>query len=96
VDDADQGFVKGGSATGWHTAAEGHGGRLLWTRNNDRVRYNYNWARWYPHLTPGRYEVFVYIPERYSTTSSARYWVSHRDGSTLRRVGTTPVAPDRL
>jgi hypothetical protein len=86
VDDADQGFVKGGSATGWHTAAEGYGGRLTWTRNNDRVRYNYNWARWYPDLSPGRYEVFVYIPERYSTTSSARYWVSHRDGSTLRRV----------
>jgi len=86
VDDADQGFVKGGSTTGWHTAAEGYGGRLTWTRNNDRRRTNYNWARWYPDLAPVRYEVFVYIPERYTTTSNARYWVSHRDGYTLRRV----------
>ena len=86
VDDTDQGLVTGGSASGWHTAAEGYGGRLLWTRNGDRVRYNYNWARWYPNLLSGRYEVFVYIPERYTTTSSARYWVSHRDGFTLRRV----------
>jgi hypothetical protein len=86
VDDADQGFVKGGSTTGWHTADEGYGGRLTWTRNNDRARYNYNWARWYPDLSPGRYEVFAYIPERYTTTSRARYWVSHRDGLTPRIV----------
>jgi hypothetical protein len=44
------------------------------------------WARWYPDLAPGRYEVYVYIPERYSTTAHARYWVSHRVGLTLRRV----------
>jgi hypothetical protein len=86
VDDTDPGFTKGGSATGWRTVAEGYGGRLTWTRNNDRVRYNYNWARWYPDLAQGRYEVLVYIPERYTTTSSARYWVSHRDGLTLRVV----------
>ena len=86
VDDTDQGFVKGGSATGWRTAAEGYGGHLTWTWNNDRNRYNYNWARWYPDLAPGRYEVFAYVPERFTTTSSARYWVLHRDGSTLRRV----------
>ena len=86
VDDADQGFVKGGSTTGWHTAAEGYGGHLTWTRNNDYARDNYDWARWHPDLAPGRYEVFAYIPERYTTTSRARYWVSHRDGYTLRLV----------
>lgn len=86
VDDTDPGFVKGGSPTGWHIAYEGYGGRLLWTRNNDRVRPNYNWARWYPSLTPGRYEVFVFIPERYTTTARARYWVSHAGGFTLRIV----------
>jgi len=85
VDDTDQGFVKGGSMSGWHTAAEGYGGRLTWTRNNDQWRSNYNWARWYPDLAPRRYEVFVF-PERYTTTSRARYWVSHRDGYTLRLV----------
>lgn len=86
VDDADAGFVKGGSPTGWRTVPEGYNGRLIWTRNNDRTRPNYNWARWYPALTPGRYEVFVFIPERYSTTSRARYWISHADGFTLRVV----------
>jgi hypothetical protein len=86
VDDADPGFVKGEAASAWHTAAEGHGGRLLWTRNNDQVRPNYNWARWVPDLVPGRYEVLVYVPERYTTTSRARYWISHRNGYTLRVV----------
>ncbi len=86
VDDADPGFVKGGSSTGWRTAAEGYNGHLTWTQNNDRSRYNYNWARWYSELAARNYEVFVYIPDRYTTTSQARYWISHADGDTLRVV----------
>jgi len=86
VDDTDAGFVKGGTAAGWRTVPEGYGNRLTWTRNNDRVRWNYNWARWYPSLAPGRYEVFAYIPERYTTTSHARYWISHAGGYSLRIV----------
>ena len=65
---------------------EGYNGDLLWTKNNDRVRPNYNWARWYPGLKAGRYEVYVYIPHRYSTTAKARYWISHSGGLTLRVV----------
>jgi len=86
VDDKDAGFVKGGSRAGWHVANEGYNGRLYWTQNNDYARPNYNWARWYPKLTARRYEVFVYIPDRYTTTAKARYWVSHADGLTLRVV----------
>ncbi len=86
VDNGGSGFAKGGSPTGWHTANEGYGGSLLWTQNNDRIRSNYNWARWYPNLKSARYEVFVYIPHRYSTTAKARYWVSHAGGLTLRVV----------
>jgi hypothetical protein len=86
VEDGSADFTKGGSATGWRTAAEGHGGHLTWTQNNDWQRPNYNWARWYPKLAAGRYEVFVYIPDRYSTTGAARYWISHADGYTLRIV----------
>jgi hypothetical protein len=86
VDDTDAGFVKGGTASGWRSAAEGYGGHLTWTRNNDYVRPNYNWARWYPNLRAARYEVLVYIPDRYTTTSRARYWISHADGLTLRMV----------
>lgn len=86
VDDSSPEFVAGGSAGGWHTVGEGYNGQLHWTRNNDQVRYNYNWARWYPVLSAGRYEVFVYIPDRYTTTANARYWISHRDGYTVRAV----------
>ena len=86
VDDGDPGFVSGGSATGWRAAYEGYGGHLTWTRNNDWARPRYNWARWYPNLKPGRYEVFAFIPERYTTTSNARYWIAHADGYTLRAV----------
>lgn len=94
VDDTDAGFVKGGLATAWRVAYEGFGGRLTWTRNNDWKRPNYNWANWYPTLAPGRYEVFVYIPARYTTTSKARYWVSHAGGFTLRIVNQS-ANPDR-
>jgi hypothetical protein len=59
---------------------------MLWTKNNDYVRPNYNWARWYPSLGAGRYEVYVHIPANYATTTSARYWVSHRDGFTLKTL----------
>ena len=86
VDDRDGGFVKGGSAPGWRYVSEGYNGSLTWTRNNDYARYGYNWARWYPHLQARYYEVFVYIPFRYTTTSRARYWVRHANGYTLRVV----------
>jgi hypothetical protein len=86
VDDGDSEFVKHGLESAWHSAPEGQGGFLTWTKNNDRRRQNYNWARWFVDLVPGRYEVFVYIPERYTTTSAARYWVSHAGGYTLRIV----------
>lgn len=86
VDDKDAGFVRGGSPTGWRTANEGYNGRLYWTYNNDRVRANYNWARWYPTLNAGRYEVFVYIPDRYTTTANARYWVVASGRFNLRVV----------
>ena len=50
------------------------------------MRPNYNWARWHPNLKPGQYEVFVYIPERYTTTSQAIYRISHADGLAQRSV----------
>jgi hypothetical protein len=86
VDDSDPGFVQGGTSTYWHTAWYGQGGSLTWTKNNDRLRPRYNWARWYPGLQAGYYEVFVYIPEQYATTTNARYWISHHGGFTLRNV----------
>jgi hypothetical protein len=86
VDNLDAGFTRGGSPTGWNSAQEGYSGHLFWSRNNQKALAGYNWGRWYPNLNAGRYEVFVYIPERYTTTSQARYWVSHAGGFTLRVV----------
>jgi hypothetical protein len=86
VDNGGKGFVKGGAPSSWRSQSEGYDGDLLWTKNNDWTRPNYNWARWYPGLKADRYEVFVYIPRRFSTTANARYWISHRNGLTLRIV----------
>lgn len=86
VDNTSPGFVKGGTATSWRTVAGGYSGSMIWTKNNDYARKNYNWARWYPDLAPGRYEVFVNIPDQYATTTNARYWVRHADGYTLTRL----------
>ena len=86
VNETDAGFVNGGSATAWHSANAGYGNGMIWTKNNDIIRNNYNWGRWYPNLAAGRYEVFVYIPSNYATTTNARYWVAHRDGVTLKVV----------
>ncbi|MGC9468985.1 MAG: PA14 domain-containing protein [Anaerolineae bacterium] len=84
VDNSDPGFVRGGNLGSWRSVAEGYQGNLFWTFNNDHVRPDYNWARWFPTLEAGDYEVFVYIPERYTTTGQARYWVVHSGGYTLQ------------
>ena len=86
VDDRDAGFVKGGAATGWRFVPEGFNGTLTWTYNNYNAQPYYNWARWYPTLSAGNYEVYVHIPDRYSTTAKARYWISHSSGYTLKIV----------
>ena len=86
VDDRDTGFVKGGPASGWRYQSEGYNGNLTWTTNTYNAYATYNWGRWYPDLAARRYEVFVYIPERYTTTATARYWIRHADGYTLRVV----------
>lgn len=86
VDESDPGFVKGGAAGGWRVVNEGYDGRMLWTYNNYGVRYDYNWARWYPDLSSGYYEVSVFVPYRYTTTAQARYWVRHANGYKLRLV----------
>lgn len=86
IDNTSPGFVTGGTASSWRSATAGYNGGMIWTYNNDYARGNYNWARWYPTLNAGRYEVFVYIPSKNATATTARYWVSHRDGFTLKIV----------
>lgn len=86
LDDRDAGFIKGGPAAGWRYEKEGYNNTLTWTTNNYNANSNYNWGRWYPSLAARRYEVFVYIPHRFTTTGQARYWINHADGYTLRIV----------
>lgn len=86
VDNTSDGFVAGGTASSWRSVSGGYGGSFLWTYNNARATFGYNWGRWYPDLAPGRYEVYVYVPAQHATTRQARYWVSHADGFTLRLV----------
>ena len=86
IDNGDAGFVTGGFSSGWASSTAGFNGDMLWTENNDYARSGYNWARWYPSLTAGRYEVFVFIPAKNATTTAARYWVSHQNGFTLKVV----------
>lgn len=86
VDDMDSAFRRGGSQADWHTESQGYRGRLLWSRTNNRVQPNYNWGQWRPSLEPGRYEVFAYIPNEFTTTPQARYWIVHAGQARLRVV----------
>jgi PA14 domain len=91
VDNASPGFERGGRASSWHSAPGGFGNSMVWTFNSNIVHSGYNWGRWYPALQAGRYEVFALIPDLYSTTSRARYWVSHAGGLALRIVDQNSV-----
>ena len=93
VDDLSAGFVRGGIASSWRSVNEGWGDHLFWTWNNDFAHPGYNFARWYPSLAAARYEVFAHIPDRFSTTSNARYWVSHAAGFTLHPVNQNLPGP---
>jgi hypothetical protein len=86
IDSIDPEFVRGGSPDDWHRQAGGYGGTFLWTWNSESATLNYNWARWTPLLSPGTYEVRVYIPQESATTSNARYQVAHANEFTERVV----------
>lgn len=92
VDNGDPGFIQGGFTSSWNSAAAGYNNSLLWTKNNDGVRNGYNWARWYPDLSAGQYEVMVYIPANYGTSTHARYWVKHAGSYTLVPVNQSAYA----
>lgn len=76
VDEREAGFQRGGPASNWREASYGYGQHMLWTRNTQSATSN--WGRWTPALPgPGRYEVFVFIPDHYATTTAARYRLTH-------------------
>jgi hypothetical protein len=86
IDSIDPEFIRGGPSADWHRQAGGYGGTFLWTWNSQSASGDYDWARWTPNLTPGAYEVRVYIPQGSATTSNARYQVVHANEFTERVV----------
>lgn len=87
IDDSDTGFISGGRpAADWQIEAIGYDGTLRWSSNSEGLPATYNWGQWRPALGPGRYEVAVYVPDAFATTTQARYWISHADGMSLRIV----------
>lgn len=84
VDDQDNGFVRGGPDETWNSRHTGYDDHLYWAWNSDREAQN--WAKWIPHVAaPGEYEVFAYIPERFSGATKARYVVA-LNGQQFSRV----------
>ena len=73
-------FVQEGPRSEWRERSEGYDGHLVWTTSDVVERRDYNWARWYPELAESYYEVFCFIPFRFTTTVRARYQISHADG----------------
>lgn len=76
IDNTDPGFTWGGSTQYRYTAAGGQGSNYYWTYNTTTHPVNY--GRWTPHFPgAGEYEVYVYIPHQYATTTNLRYRILH-------------------
>jgi hypothetical protein len=76
VDNTDPGFLWGGPPRSRYTAYGGIGGSLYWTHNSTSNPVNY--GKWIPHLSAARhYEVFVFIPRSYATSTNVRYRILH-------------------
>ncbi|MBX2997234.1 MAG: hypothetical protein KF893_01895 [Caldilineaceae bacterium] len=86
VDNGGAGFVRGGPEDRWRSATNGENGGFLWTPNHATSESNYNWARWFPDVSPNRYEVFAYIPRAERASTRARYWIVHSGQYTLRVI----------
>jgi murein DD-endopeptidase MepM/ murein hydrolase activator NlpD len=78
VDERSSGFTKGG-AYWWDDWSRGYSGHMYWTYVNGGVINS--WGEWRPNLSAGRwYEVYAYVPDYHTDTTSARYEVHHQNG----------------
>lgn len=76
VDNTGRGFVWGGPVRNRFSAPVGVGGQSYWTYNS--TSYPVNYGKWVPRLpAAGNYEVLVYIPRDYSSSTNVRYRVLH-------------------
>jgi len=93
VDDTDSGFATGGDERYLYGRSAGYGGHLYWTWNSDERLYN--WARWYPGLNAsGNWEVFVWVPRRYSSTRNAVYTIRHNGANDAAAVDQSAFADE--
>jgi hypothetical protein len=71
-------FQWGGPVRGRKTAWISPRNNVYWTYNSTSEPVNY--GKWLANLpAAGRYEVLVYIPEDYGSTTNARYRILHND-----------------
>jgi hypothetical protein len=84
VDNTDTATTEGGFPGGWNAeTVDGYGGQLEWTENSESRADRYEYFRWHTEgLTPGNYEVYVFIPSLGATTTHAPYWIHSSRGYT--------------
>ena len=81
VDVADEAFIRSESRHWQETPYYGYWGHAYWTWTVSEEQGEDCWAEWRPVLPqPGLYEVFAFVPRRYTTTRGARYQITHRRG----------------
>jgi hypothetical protein len=86
VDNDSPNYLKNGVAD-WHTEQAGYRFMLDWTYSNRGPVPEPNTVYWLPSLTGnGLYEIEVYVPEAFATTTNARYIVLQEGQRTLRVV----------
>lgn len=86
IDNDSPGYVKNGVAD-WHTEQVGYRHIADWTYSNRNPVPDPNTVYWLPSLAgSGNYEIEVYIPEAFATTTNARYFVLHQGRRTLRVI----------
>ena len=79
-------FISGGPPGNWQQESGGYEGQYRWALNHQTSESNYVWGRWFPDIDPGRYEVWVYLPDDSAGSRQARYWVVHSGNYVLRVV----------
>jgi hypothetical protein len=76
IDNTDAGFIWGGPVVYRNVAGGGQGHNYYWTYNTTTQPVNF--GKWTPHFSgAGTYEVFVYIPHHYATSTNVRYRILH-------------------
>lgn len=78
------GFHRYGPNSWWsQSSAFGEAGHMYYTKNNDVAHGISNMADWRPLIGQTRaYEVYVFIPRNFGTTTCARYEIYHAGGRT--------------